>query len=179
MLKSVAVFIMALFLREAAAPDTRQVRIARARCRNARGRLSRRSCGARGERRRHQEDRLWKARFRNINQDSIAPVLFGRAAAWGAAGRGGGAAAPPASRRSPTRGIQQTAHLLNERAAPVNARRAASKPHLALLVRSACVPGMLSRTFSFQRRQPAPMVALDDVVASSSVEVRAGRLATA
>lgn len=43
-----------------------------------------------------------------------------------------------------------------ECAAPQNA---GCEPHLALLVRSVCVPGMLSRTFSFQRRQPAPMVA--------------------
>lgn len=35
-----------------------------------------------------------------------------------------------------------------------------TRAHLALLVRSVWVPGMLSRTFSFHLRQPAPMFAV-------------------
>lgn len=101
------------------------------------------------------------ARFRNPGRRGNVLVLLAQAGARAAAAA---AVVPrlaprPSERRPPQRSYYCASGT--ESAGIADPRCKPRKPHLALLVRSVCVPGMLSRTFSFQRRQPAPIVAVE------------------
>lgn len=155
-LKSVAVFIIDLFLRGGGQQKNAELRRNACRKSPTRARLQARPpLRVAGDGRRSAP--ACPARFRCQALPRIAAVPA--PAGEGGQLQGRGSAAAPARRAPPALApVPWRFACLRQRAARPNA---SWQPHLALLVRSACVPGILSRTFSFQRRQPAPMVALE------------------